>query len=217
MNAVNICNLALSRLGDSANITSIDPPEKSVQAEQCARFYPMALAALLEMQPWTFATKRERLARLSADSGRWAYAYAKPSDCIKILSIMHEGGYCGSHHHGCRSSSGRIGVDPAIQTEYYETYRIGDGVAVLTNIENAEIRYITSKVDTSKFSPIFRDALSWLLASHLAGSIIKGDAGIKMSASCLQFFQRSFAMAASSDANQQRLDMDFTPEVMMHR
>ena len=48
---VDICNQALSHLGDSATVASIDPPEGSAQAEHCARFYPAALAALLEMHP----------------------------------------------------------------------------------------------------------------------------------------------------------------------
>lgn len=213
MNAVDICNLALSRLGDAANIASIDPPEKTWQAEQCARFWPIALSSLLEMYPWSFATKCERLAKLSADAGVWAYAYAKPSDCIRILSIMAEDGIASAG--GGRSVlSGRIGVDPAVQGEYYETRRVGETVAILTNVENAAARYITDKVDNGKFSPMFADTLSWLLASHLAGCIIKGDTGVKMAANCQQMFRLSFSQAAASDASQQRIDMDFIPEVM---
>lgn len=59
--AVTICNLALAHLGDSATVSSIDPPEGSAQAEHCARFYPVALGLLLEAHPWNFATKRSRL------------------------------------------------------------------------------------------------------------------------------------------------------------
>ena len=36
---VEICNLALARLGDAATVVSIDPPEGSAQAEHCAMFY----------------------------------------------------------------------------------------------------------------------------------------------------------------------------------
>ncbi|MCM1513277.1 MAG: hypothetical protein NC112_09260 [Oxalobacter formigenes] len=213
MNAVDICNLALSRLGDVANIASIDPPEKSWQAEQCARFWPVALHSLLEMYPWTFATKCERLARLSADTGAWGYAYARPSDCIRILAVFTEDGMA-SAGYGRHVLNGRIGVDPAVQCEYYETRRIGEMVAILTNVENAAARYITDDVDNGKFSPMFADTLSWLLASHLAGCIIKGDTGVKMAANCQQMFRLSFSQAAASDASQHRIDMDFIPEVM---
>ena len=55
---IDICNLALARLGDDATVASIDPPEGSAQAEQCARFYSIARDTMLEMHDWRFATKR---------------------------------------------------------------------------------------------------------------------------------------------------------------
>ena len=57
---VEICNLALSHLGDTATVASIDPPEGSAQAEHCARFYPIARDALLEKHDWSWATRRSR-------------------------------------------------------------------------------------------------------------------------------------------------------------
>ena len=54
---VDICNMALSFLGDRATVTSINPPEGSAQAEHCARFYPMALNEMLAQARWSFATK----------------------------------------------------------------------------------------------------------------------------------------------------------------
>ena len=47
---VDICNLALGHLGDNATVASLNPPEGSVQAQHCARFYPIARDALLEME-----------------------------------------------------------------------------------------------------------------------------------------------------------------------
>ena len=49
--AVDICNLALSHLGDTATVASLDPPEGSAQAEHCARFYPVARDALVRGRP----------------------------------------------------------------------------------------------------------------------------------------------------------------------
>jgi hypothetical protein len=45
---IDICNLALSHIGQAADVSSIDPPENSIEAEYCARFYPMARDTLLE-------------------------------------------------------------------------------------------------------------------------------------------------------------------------
>ena len=65
---IDICNLALSHLGDTATVASIDPPEGSAQAEHCSRFYPVARDAMLELFNWKFATRRATLALLTADS-----------------------------------------------------------------------------------------------------------------------------------------------------
>ena len=58
---VDICNIALSRLGDRATVTSIDPPEGSAQADHCRRFYPIALKTILATYNWSFATTRKEL------------------------------------------------------------------------------------------------------------------------------------------------------------
>ena len=65
--AVEICNLALSFLGDTGSIASIDPPESPAQAKMCAIYYPIAKSAMLEMHDWSFATKRQLLAKLSSE------------------------------------------------------------------------------------------------------------------------------------------------------
>ena len=74
---VEICNLALARLGDAATVVSIDPPEGSAQAEHCAMFYPMARDTLLAQHPWGFAQRRVRPARLAA-------GYLLPDDCLCV-------------------------------------------------------------------------------------------------------------------------------------
>ena len=68
---VDICNTALAYLGDVANVVSIDPAEGSAQAEHCARFYPLARDALLEMHDWGFATRRVALAGLANPTTQW--------------------------------------------------------------------------------------------------------------------------------------------------
>src|SRR6266567_8578955 len=86
---VAICNAALSHIGDSANVTSIDPPDGSAQAGYCATFYPLALASLLEMATWGFATVRAPLAQLNTNpASTWLYAYAYPADAINVISVL---------------------------------------------------------------------------------------------------------------------------------
>lgn len=188
---VDIANLALAHLGDSATVASMDPPEGSAQAEHCARFYPIARDSLLEMHNWKFATRRVRLAQLVVESWDWEFAYAEPSSAIKLLSVLPD-----------TSSSDAQGED-------YETMGDADGAAlILTNLSEATLKYITHVTDTTKFSPLFIDALAWLLASHMAGPILKGDVGMAAAKQCLIAFKEVYAKAIVSDANQQR----HTPE-----
>src|SRR5512135_2814386 len=85
---VDICNLALAQLGDAAAVQSINPPDQSAQAAHCARFYPVARDALLEMHTWGFATLRVALAQVSNPFPQWQYAYAAPSDAINYLEVL---------------------------------------------------------------------------------------------------------------------------------
>lgn len=197
---VDICNLALSRLGDNATVASINPPEGSAQGEHCARFYPIARDSLLESHPWKFATCREPLARLSHESWNWAYAYAAPVKAIRLLSILP----------ATASNDAR--------TQDYEMEADNNGVMlILTNVEQATVRYIARVTDPTKYSPLFVDALGWLLASHLAGPIIKGDAGAAMARSCYQSFQVVNSQALVSDSNQQQITPAHMPDWMADR
>ena len=184
---VQICNLALAHLGDTANISALD--EGSSQSEHCTRFYPIALDALLEMHTWSFATKRASLALFDVESYAWEFAYALPSDCVRVISVLEN-----------ESTD-----DDAVQP--YEIETTADGQDVLyTNVENAVIRYVSKVTDSGRFTPLFVDCLSRLLASYLAGPIIKGDSGVKMAQAMYGAFLRSLGFAASSDANQRKDD-----------
>jgi hypothetical protein len=50
---------------------------------------------------------------------------------------------------------------------------------------------------------LFVDAMSWLLASYLAGAIIKGDAGRAASRATTEAFQQVLGTASMRDAAQQ--------------
>ena len=87
-NAVTICNLALSHLGDTATVASIQPPEGSVQAEHCARFYPQALRSLLALHHWGFATRYEPLQRVDREGdARFAYVFALPAEALEMVAV----------------------------------------------------------------------------------------------------------------------------------
>ncbi len=192
---VDICNLALAHLGDNATVASIDPPEGSAQAEHCARFYPVARDSLLEMHAWKFATRRVLLAQLTTDTWNWSFAYAEPTGVLKLLAVL--------------PASAASDAD----TQEYEAETDGNGTPIiLTDQEGASLRYIAHVTDTTVFSPLFVDALAWLLASYLAGPVLKGDAGAAMAKACLQSFMLALSNAKTSDANQRKVRPEHKPD-----
>lgn len=191
---VEICNEALSHLGDGATVSSIDPPEGSTQAEHCARFYPTAVASLLELHPWSFASRRAALAQVANPTTTWAYAYAAPANMIRVLSIL-----------AIDASDDYSGDGYTPRRFAVETNDQGDEI-ILTNQFNAVARYTSLVTDPSKFSPMFKEALSWLLASKLAGPVLMGDAGRKAAASCMQTTTMWLSKAAEADASSRRAD-----------
>lgn len=192
---VDICNLALARLGDNATVASIDPPEGSAQAEHCARFYPVARDSLLEMHAWKFATRRVLLAQLTTDTWNWTFAYAEPTGVLKLLAVL--------------PASAASDAD----TQEYEAETDGNGTPIiLTDQEGASLRYVAHVTDTTVFSPLFVDALAWLLASYLAGPVLKGDAGAAMAKACLQSFMLALSNAKVSDANQRKVRPEHKPD-----
>lgn len=197
---VNICNLALAHLGDNATVASIDPPEGSAQAEHCARFYPVARDSLLELHAWKFATKRTRLASIDTESWSWGFAYAEPSDALKLLAVLPPS------------------ADSDAQTQPYEPetgYSSAD--LILCNTEDATLRYISHVTDTTRFSPLFTLTLSWHLASMLAGPIIKGDVGAAEAKRCAAMMQAFLSKAIVSDANQRKAEINHSPTWIQRR
>jgi len=187
---VDIVNLSLGKLGDSATVTSIDPPEGSAQAEQAKRFYPIARDTLLELHPWNFATKRISLAETSdVAPDAWHFAYAIPSNYIRALSIYPE------------QSTSEADQQPFI----IETNEAGQ-LILFTNIENATLKYIALITDTTKYTPLFINTLSYLLASFLAGPLIKGDTGLKIADAMYNKAMQMMNVAAGKDAAARNYD-----------
>lgn len=195
MSQVAIWNLALGHLGDRANVSTVD--EGSRQAELCRLFYPMTRRSALEAHEWGFATRVKLLAPSPFDALLgWTVAATGPADSLKIIAV----GLPGEGRKFCRADYQMIGDE--------------DGnPMILTDLPSAQCVYLVDVEDVGKWSPLFTEAVSWLLASHLAGPIITGDAGRAESRRLLEEFRTTMLRAAGSDASQQgtRRLFDFTP------
>lgn len=198
--AVEICNLALAHFGDEATVSSISPPDGSAQAAHCARFYPIARDALLELRAWDFATKRVALAQTTrTPPGAWTYEYAAPSDMIRPLAVL-------------------LADSPDETDSYDYVIEAGtDGARVLLcDVEDAYLRYTARVTDTAKFPPMFVTGLSYLLASYLVGPITKD---IKAKQGLYELAMAEIGLAAVSNANAARHDAhaSYTPGAVSAR
>jgi len=149
---VDIANTALSHIGEDALVVAMSPPDGSVQAQHCARFWPIARAELLEVFEWSFAARRATaLAETTSDSDAWLFRYTLPGDCLKPRKVLAQG-----------QTDERKGADFLVMERN-----------LYTNEENPTLIYTVLVTDPSKFSPTFVACAGYLLASYLAGPILK--------------------------------------------
>ena len=200
--AVDICNIGLSMLGAEAQVASINPPDGSVEAGYCARFYPLARKELLEDHAWSFAKKRVELAEVTNDSTVWDYAYALPSDCLKslrVLSLQTIVDAAGFYPAGVYNVD-RMVVDEVFTERGSVLFDI-EGAVLRPNEPEAMLLYTSDVTDTTKFTAKVVTAFGMLMASYLAGPIIKGPEGARTAVQWRQAAMNAIATAAASDAN----------------
>ena len=207
--AVQICNMALSHVGSEARVSSISPPDGSIEAGHCAAFYDQARTELLEPGNWAFALKRTTLAQVTNPSTAWAYAYAKPSNCLRALRILRPSvavtvftqDQVAEPHTGDRGSAP------------YDT----EGEVILTNEPDATLVYVQDVTDTTRFPASFTSAFSYLLGAYLSGPIIKGNEGMRVGDAMRQRAQAMASLSATSSANASSADTLPQPSILAVR
>lgn len=148
-----ICNMALSALGQSIEIASIT--ENSPEARACNRFYEKALKRTLRDFQWPFATKFAALALDEEDpTTEWAYAYDLPSDCVQPRRILS----------GIRNDNRQSKIP----------FRIV-GEQIYTDMVDAELEYTRYVDNANLFDEDFKEALALRLAFLIAPRILGGD------------------------------------------
>lgn len=190
---VQICNMALSHIGSEARVSSISPPDGSVEAGHCATFYDIARTELLEPGNWAFALKRASLAQVTNPSTVWAYAYTKPADCLRPLRILRPS-------IAITVFTQDLVVEPHTDDRDSAPYDIEGGV-ILTNEPDAVLVYVQDVTDSTKFPASFTSTFSYLLGSYLSGPIIKGTDGMRIGDSMRQRAMAIADVSATASAN----------------
>lgn len=208
---VDICNLALGHLGDNATVASLDPPEGSAQAEHCARFYPIARDALLELHDWNFATKRALLAQVDNPWSQWAYAYLQPANCLRVIAILDKDAASDQSISipapYSQSGLANTGMGQYTPVEFVCEASDTDDEVIYTNQVNAMARFVAFVSDTTRFSPLFVITLTWKLAALLAGPVIKGESGRAESKRCEAMASVWLSRAIDADMRQRKVQV----------
>lgn len=226
-NDVDICNTALGYLGDAANVTSISPPDQSAQARHCARFYPMVLKSAQEMHHWNFGTHRSVLTLISPlpapnVNNQWNYVYALPNVCLNAIKVM-DLNAPDDWSIGVGPEQARYwNPSPQLSTSYtrvpFVREALADGTEVIcTDQQDALLMHTVLVTDPNKFTGLFVEVLAALLASKLAGPIVKGKEGRALAQEWMQAAMAILAKAQMQDANNRSISQieQSTPWVQM--
>jgi len=159
---IDICNLALGHLG-TYRISSLT--ESTAAARKCNTIYEFARDAALEANDWSFARKRVTLAETTDDITDWDYAYAFPSDCLVPRKILDEtGANTGTSYDIDNDKDVQVG-SVEFETAMNSTL---DQRLILTNAEDAELKYTAKVTNTTMFTSLFIEYLSYIMAAKMA-------------------------------------------------
>lgn len=172
MNVVEICNMALMRLGHDRQIA--DLTEMSAEAGYCNTFWDHCRKATLRAYPWNFAVRTVVLAPLSETSTQYDFIYQIPTGCLRALEIVNTTG------------------DTKIKFEVR-------GRKIYTNQQDAELKYILDVEDTNLFDFEYIDALAYLLAAEISGPLT-GDRARR--GDNYEIFRLRIKDAAATDASE---------------
>lgn len=201
--AVTLCNLALSYIGNKAAITSIDPPDGSVEAGLCASFYDIAVRAVLRMHPWSFATEKTALVAVNDGNGdnddaAYVYRYEVPRDCVQPLAIV-----------AAEATNDHLVGGVKVPADFVLKRSPTDKAQrIYTNQEDAWLRYVVFENDPNQWDPLFGLAFTWHLASMLAGALIKTQEGDQAATRCLNRMAQYLAEAKKADFQERQVTLD---------
>lgn len=168
--SVEVCNLALNRIGVQRTIMSLT--EKSTEAKAFARIYSQMRQEVLSEYAWPFATDFIALALISTDPNTdWAYCYRYPQDCIRIRKILDPAGRTSY------SSSGTNYPQP-LSNPARLPFTLGSdagGKLVFTDVQDATVEITKNVTSEVIFSPKFISSFAWKLAAEAGPGLSSGD------------------------------------------
>lgn len=183
----DLINLALSRIGHRDYLDDLG--EDSTEAETASVVYTTVLHALLARRDWNFASGELELALTTEERAGWGFCYTFPNDCIVARYI-----WSGDRRPGA-------GDEIPFATTLNDAR---DGRLVVTDAEEAVLRYTVKLERVAVFPPHFVVALAAQLAAEL-GAALKVVPASEVTG-WLHIAEIEYAKAAAIDANEEVMD-----------
>ena len=174
---VSICNQALAHIGAEALIVALS--ENTEEARFCNIYYASTRDSLLRAHEWNFATRYVSLAKIGTAPTRWSYQYAYPADALNAIEIVN-----------------------TVDATKIDFEIINDGASarlIVTDQDDAELRYTSKTTDPTVFDPGFVEILSWAIAYRIAEPIT-GSSDKKGEA--MKIYQAMYVAYAGRDADE---------------
>lgn len=170
----SICNLALGKI-KAKPIASFD--EDSLSAQECRRFYPEVIQAMLEGdEDWHFIVQRAALVQKTNDrEAEWQYAYQVPSNMARAIAVIPDLDALGLSLPVAVSGSPYTETWATLGADITVPYLI-IGQTLYTNVDSARLEYRINDITGVDLPHRVGQALAIELAAHLAVPL-KGDSG----------------------------------------
>lgn len=189
---LTLCNLALSRIGQDPNLTSVSVDGATVEETLCATLYPVARDKILSTYDFTFMRCRDKLSQVfTYPHPPYKFIYAYPADCA-FLKVVYRGEYFTTSH-----------------PENFEVENTAEGnMVVLTDVPNAWAEYQKIADTVKRIPPLVENAIVWQLAGELASAMIKGATGLSIAQTMFKAAEQYAMEAAAKDGQQSRTSLE---------
>jgi hypothetical protein len=196
---VDICNLALDKLGQrEISATGLTSPVTEIE-KVCARHYDQARRKVLRKYIFNFARKLDILEESTDVSPAYGYsaAFYVPTDSLKILVV------------GDATIGGNLrGLQYEIAENYLYTSYDDDG--------DLSVEYVYNAQDVAEFDPLFIDVLVTELASSMAYKFTLKPSIAKLLKEDLLDAQMAAAAAAGQERPPRRIQTSRLKDARRH-